>query len=195
MLNSILLDKIWLKKEEVPILVIRRSSLNWLWPYFIGGLLLASAFFLMAYLWRYGWAGLLLFVLMILLAAYILARALYERYYTCWVLTNLRLIDLYQRGFLRRENSEAIYDKLKDIHGAKSGLFGLGDISVALDNSRVKLLLKGVRGYERAVSEIILQQENYEKNLSDEKEGRAQYQLLKIKNKIGAAAFNRLLGD
>jgi hypothetical protein len=57
-----------------------------------------------------------------------------------------------------------------------------------------KLLLSNV-GHERAVSEIILQQENYQHNLSDNKERRAQYLLMKIKNKIGSATFNKLLGD
>jgi len=199
MLNVVLLKKIWLKKEEVPILVIRSSFLHWFWPSLISGALLFGAFFLMYYLWQYGQWGVALFAAMIVAAAFIFCRVLYEYYFTCWVLTNLRLIDLYQRGFLRREISEAVYNKIKDVYAKKSGLisglFGLGDIFVSLEDSRVKLGIGKVRGYGRAISEILLQQENYQKNLFDEKERRAQYMLLKIKNKIGREAFNELLGD
>lgn len=199
MLNIALLKKIWLKKEEVPILVIRSSLLNWFWPFFFSALLLFGAFFFMYYLWQYGIWGLLIFSLAVICAIFIFCRALYEYYYTCWVLTNLRLIDTYQRGFFRRETSEAMYDKLKDIFSKKtgliSGILNLGDIYVSLADSRVKLLISNVRGYERAVSEIILQQENYQNNLSDNKERKAQYLLMKIKNKIGSAALNKLLGD
>lgn len=199
MLNTVLLKKIWLKKEEVPILVIRSSLLNWFWPLVFSAALLVGAFFLMYFLWQYDWWGVLVFALMVFSAAVIFCRALYEHYFTCWVLTNLRLIDLYQRGFFRRETSEAIYNKLKDIFAKKSGLvsslFNLGDLHVSLSDSRVMLALAGVRGHERAVSEIILQQENYQKNLSDAKERKAQYLLMKIKNKLGNKAFNNLLGD
>lgn len=199
MLNVALLKKIWLKKEEVPILVIRSSLMNWFWAFFLSALLLFCAFFFMYYLWQYGSWGLLIFSLAVIFAVFIFCRALYEYYYTCWVLTNLRLIDMYQHGFLRRETSEAIYSKLKDIYSKKaglvSGILNLGDINVSLADSRVKLLLSNVRGHERAVSEIILQQENYQNNLSDNKERKAQYLLMKIRNKIGSAAFNKLLGD
>lgn len=197
--NASLLRKIWLKKDEVPILVIRRSFYNWFWPLSFSAAIIAGDFFLMYYLWQFGWAGLLAFSLFLLLAAFLLARTLFERHYTCWILTNLRLIDMYQSGFFRRETAEAIYNKLKDVRAGKSGilpsLFNLGDIRVSLEGSRVTLLLAGVRGYERAVSEIILQQENYQKNLTDDKESRAQYVLARIKNKIGAEAFRNLLGD
>ncbi|MFA6526131.1 MAG: PH domain-containing protein [Candidatus Buchananbacteria bacterium] len=198
MLNVALLKKIWLKKEEVPILVIRGSLLNRFWPFFFSVLLLFAAFFFMYYLWQYGSWGLSAFSLAVVFAVLLFCRALYEHYYTCWVLTNLRLIDMYQHGFFRRETSEAVYDKLRDINSKKSGIiagvFNLGDISVSLAGSRVKLLLSNVRGHERAVSEIILQQENYQNNLSDSKERRAQYMLMRIKSKIGSAAFNKLLG-
>lgn len=199
MLNVALLKKIWLKKEEVPILVIRSSLVNWFWPFCFSAALLFGAFFFMYYLWQYGLWGLLIFSLAVIIAVLIFCRAFYEYYYTCWVLTNLRLIDLYQHGFFRRETSEAMYDKLKDIYSKKSGIisgiFNLGDICVSLADSRVKLLLSSVRGHERAVSEIILQQENYRNNLSDNNERKAHYLLMKIKNKIGPAAFNKLLGD
>lgn len=199
MLNVALLKKIWLKRDEVPVLVIRRSALNWFWQFFLVGALLCCAFFLMPYLWLYGWIGICAFAMAVAAALFILFRSLYERYFTCWILTNLRLIDIYQHGFLRREISEAIYDRLEDVSAAKSGLldsiFNLGDISVALFDSRVKLLLRGVYGHERAVSEILLQQENYQKTRSDIKDRQARRMLQKIKNKIGAAAFERLLGD
>lgn len=199
MLNTALLKKIWLKKEEVPILVIRSSLLNWFGPLFFSALLFFGAFFFMYYLLQYGVWGLLVFSLSVIFAVFIFCRALYEYYYTCWVLTNLRLIDMFQHGFFRRETSEAIYNKLRDIYSKKagiiSGLFNMGDISVSLVDSRVKLLLSNVRGHERAVSEIILQQENYQNNLADATERKARYMLIKIKNKLGDAAFNKLLGD
>lgn len=169
MLNSALLKKVWLKQGEMPILVIRSSLLNWFWPIIFSGLLICLAFFSMYYLWQYGQWGFIAFAGAVLIAMIIFCRALYERYYTCWVLTNLRLIDLYQRGFFRRETSEAIYNKLKDVyadkHGLIASLFNLGDIHVSLIDSRVKLILRGISGHERAVSEIILQQENYQRNL------------------------------
>lgn len=195
MLNVVLLKKIWLKKEEVPILVIRSSLLNWFWQFLISGLLLVGAFFLMYFLWQFDWYGLAIFGAMVAAAIYIFSRSCCEFYYTCWILTNLRLIDLYQRGFLKREVSEVVYNKIKDVYGKKSSALNMGDIYVSLIGSQVKLMLRRVRDFDRGVAEITLQQENYQKNLTDEKERKAQYLLLKIKNKIGAAAFNKLLGD
>ncbi len=167
--NKVLLKKIWLKKDEMPILIIRSSYLKWLWPLVLSSVLLVAGFFSMAYLWHFGLIGIAVFALVLFLAVFIFCQSLYEHYYTCWVLTNLRLIDLYQRGFFRRETSEIIFNKIKEVYANKSGLisglFNLGDINVSLIGSNSRLLIKGVPGYERAVSEIILQQENYQRLL------------------------------
>ncbi|MFA5020637.1 MAG: PH domain-containing protein [Patescibacteria group bacterium] len=195
MLNQTLIKRVWLKKDEVPILVIRSSMANWLAQYLLSLVLLAVVFFLMYYFWQYGVWGLAAFAVVIIFSSIIIIRACYEHYFTGWVLTNLRLIDLYQRGFLRRELTEVVYNKIKDVHAEKHGWLGLGDIFVTLVDSRVRLGLEGVRGFDRAVSEIVLQQENYQKNLLNEKEQRAQYLLAKLKKRLGEAEFYRLLGD
>jgi len=199
MLNIVLIKKIWLKKDELPILVIRSSLINWFWSWLFGGLILIAAFFLMYYLWQQRIWGIPVFILMILISLFIVSRAYFEYYYTCWILTNLRLVDFYQQGFFHRETSEVIYDKIMEAYskreGIIGGLFNLGDIYVGISGSKAKLKLKRVRGYDRAVAEIILQQENYQSNLLDEKEKRAQFLLLKIKNKIGSKVFNDLIGS
>ena len=198
MFNTLLLKKIWLKKEEAPILVMRRSALAWFWSWLITALAWGSAFFLMPLLWRYGSWGLGLFTLLVLIGLIAVLRAGWEYYFTCWALTNIRLIDIYQQGFFHRETTEVLYSRIKEAYASKSGvlngLAGLGDLYISRDDSKAKLKLPQVRGYERAVSEIILQQENYQRNLSDDKERQARYLLLKIKNKLGPAGFDRLIG-
>ena len=198
MVNVFLIRKVWLKHEEIPILVIRSSALNWLWSWSIGGLFLLSAFFLMYFLWQQHLWGIIIFFALIAIALIIFARAYFEYYFTGWVLTNLRLVDFYQRGFLRHETSEVIYDKIQEVYSRKEGLFGglfnLGDIYVSIVGSKAKLKLNKVSGYDRAVAEILLQQESYQKNLLDERERKAQFLLLKIKKKIGEKAFNNLIG-
>ncbi len=198
MINSFLTKKLWLKQEEIPIVVIRTSFLNW-WPsWLLGGIFLLASFFLMFYLWQQNVWGPLVFGALIIVALILLLRAYWQHYFTAWILTNLRLVDFYQQGFFHQETSEVIYDKILEVYsrkeGVMSGLFNLGDVYVEISGSKAKLKLKRVRSYDRAVAEILLQQEDYQKNLLNEHERRAQYLLLKIKQKIGEKAFNNLIG-
>lgn len=199
MLNVFLIKKLWLKQEEIPIVIIRNSLLNWLWSWLIGGLMLLAAFFLLFYLWQQDLWGPIVFGVLIVVALLIFARAYWQYYYTAWILTNLRLVDFYQKGFFHHETSEVIYDKIQEVFSRKEGffcgLFNLGDVYVTIAGSKAKLKLNRVRSYDRAVAEILLQQEDYQKNLLNEHERRAEFLLLKIKQKIGVKAFNNLIGD
>ena len=200
MLNNLILKKIWLKGDELPVLVIRCSLINWFWSWLIAFVLIVGACFSMYYLFqRFGQRGLIIVGVIIVLAVVVFFRAYCEYYFTAWILTNIRLVDLYQKGFFQREMSELVYNRIKEVYGKKAGvaagLFNLGDIYLTPVASRAKFKLGLVRGYEWAIAEIILQQENYERNLHDDKESRAQYLLLKIKKKLGADEFNRLISD
>lgn len=199
MLNKRLLKKIWLKHDELPIAVIRSSWLKWFWSWFFGSLFVISAVFLMYFLLlELSWLGLVIFFVLIFIGLIIILRAYWSWYFTGWVITNLRLIDFYQKGFLGRETSEIIYTQIKEIHAKSSGLagmIGLGDLYLKLGDGKVKFKLAWVRKSDRAVSEILLQQENYQKNLIDFKESEALKLLDKLKRKIGNETFEKLIAD
>lgn len=197
MLNRFILKRAWLKQEEVPILVVRTSLLNKLPQLFFGFLFLAGLFFVMPWLWQWEFYGLIIFFVILFLWLLWLGRFYYSYYFTLWLLTNFRLIDFYQKGWFFREKTEVSYDKITEIYGRKNGLshglFNLGNIYLTSADGACKLKLDGVRGYERAISEITLQQENYQRNLSLDKNNQAHRLLLKIKNKIGAETFKKLI--
>jgi hypothetical protein len=108
------------------------------------------------------------------------------------------LIDIYQKGFFGRETSEIIYNQIREVHSKSSGLsgiLGMGDLYLKLESDKVKFKLSRVRGVDRAVSEILLQQENYQKNLIDIKENEALRLLDKLKRKLGKEVFDKLIAD
>lgn len=199
MVNKRLLKKIWLKNNELPLAVIRSSWLSYFWGWFLGFFLIILAVFLMYFLLlELAWLGLVIFSVLILIGLIIILRTYWSWYFTGWIITDLRLIDIYQSGFLGRETSEVIYSQLKEIYAKSSGflsILGLGDLYLKVGSEKVKFKLASVRGYERAVSEITLQQENYQKNLLDSKESEAVRLLDKIRKKMGKTAFEQLIAD
>jgi hypothetical protein len=140
-----------------------------------------------------------IFILSLVIALLIFFRAWWQRYLTAWVLTNIRLVDICQIGFFRRETSEIIYSSIKETYAQKRGfvnaISGTGDLLLEVKDSKAKFRLPAVRGYERAISEIILQIENYHQSADSNGSRQAQAILVKIKNKLGERAFNKLIGD
>jgi hypothetical protein len=199
MINKRLLKKIWLKHDELPLAVIRSSWLSRFWSWFLGFFLIILAVFLMYFLLlELAWLGLTIFSVLVVIGLFIIFRTYWSWYFTGWILTDLRLIDIYQQGFLGRETSEVIYSQLKEIYAKSSGflsILGLGDLYLKVGSEKVKFKLGAVRGYDRAISEISLQQENYQKNLLDSKESEAVRLLDKIRKKIGKTAFEELIAD
>lgn len=199
MLNSLILKKIWLKNDELPVLIIRESYINWFWSWLSAIIILAGDFFLMFWLFRFDVWGLIFFITALIISLFILARAWWQYYFTAWVLTNIRLIDIHQAGFFRRDISEVVYSSIKEVYAQKRGfvraISGTGDLILEIKDSQVKYRLPLVRGYERAISEIVLQKENYQRFISNKGERRAQFLLNKIKIKLGEKVFNELIGD
>lgn len=196
--NRAIVKKIWLKNGERPLLVIRRSKWCWSVSWLLALLLSAGACFLMPFLLTYGYYGIAAISVMIGIAAIVFLRAYVEYYYTAWVLTDLRVVDIYQKGFFTQEKAETVYDQIKEAYSRRQGwggLLNLGDLYLTLTDEKNRLKLSKVRGYERALSEITLQQENYRQRLSGHRHERAEELLLKIKNKVGEKKFQELIGD
>jgi uncharacterized membrane protein YdbT with pleckstrin-like domain len=199
MINKRLLKKIWLKNDELPIAIIRSSCLNWFWSWTSGLIFIVFGGFLMYFLLvELGWYGIAIFFTLVVIGLIVIFRAYWSWYFTGWILTNLRLIDIYQKGFFGRETSEIIYNQIREVHSKSSGLsgiLGMGDLYLKLESDKVKFKLSRVRGVDRAVSEILLQQENYQKNLIDIKENEALRLLDKLKRKLGKEVFDKLIAD
>lgn len=195
--NRMIVKKIWLKNGEQPLMVIRRSKWCWAGSWLSALLLSAAACFLMPFLLNYGYAGIAAMAVIIVLSAIVFFRAYVEYYYTAWVLTDLRVVDIYQKGFFHQEKSETVYDQIKEAYSRRQGwggLLNLGDLYLTLADEKSRLRLSKVRGYERALSEIILQQENYRQRLSSHRHDQAEELLLKIKHKVGEKKFQELIG-
>ncbi len=200
MVNGRLLKKIWLKNDELPIAIIRSSALKWFWSWLLGIFILISANFLLYFLLlKLEWLGLVIFLSLVFLSIIILLRTYWSWYYTGWILTNLRLIDIYQKGFFGKETSEIIYSQIGEIYAKSSGflggMFGFGDLYLQVSGGKAKFKLGLVRGYDRSVSEVLLQQENYQKNLINIKESESLRLLNKLKKKLGTEVFNKLIAD
>jgi hypothetical protein len=198
MANKAIVKKIWLKNNEKPIMVIRRSKWCWSVSWLLALLLSAGACFFMPFLLIYGYIGVMAVVAVVVVAVIIFLRAYLEYYYTAWVLTDLRVVDIYQKGFFHQEKSETVYDQIKEAYSRRQGwgsILKLGDLYLTLADEKSRLRLSKVRGYERALSEITLQQENYRQRLSGHRHERAEELLLRIKNKVGEKKFQELIGD
>lgn len=165
MSNRSLIKRIWLRKNERPVAVVRRSLANWLWQLTAGFGILILSFFLMFFFLGFGYWGAGAFCLLVAFSVLVIAKSFYEHHFSCWVLTDMRLADFYQRGFFHREFTEAFYDGMSEVYAGKHGIFnyvfGLADISVSLSGSKVRLMLSGVRNSERIVSKIALLRENF----------------------------------
>jgi len=123
-----LLKAVKLKDKETVVAILRHFPLVYLFRALAGLLLVSAPFFFMVPLFAMRWFGVPWGL--IIFAASLLAGALYSFktfivwYWNAFIITNLRVIDVDQRGFFERTVSEAAYDKVQDVSYKIKGFWG-----------------------------------------------------------------------
>lgn len=116
-------DVLQLKDGEQVKSVMRRHVVTLAPPLFLSLVLIVTPFFLLFPLFGWGIPGVALFFTAVVLGIVIAIRALVLWDADVIIVTNLRLIDVDQRGLLTRTVSEAALSAIQDVSWKRRGLF------------------------------------------------------------------------
>lgn len=198
--NKILLKNINLKDNERIENIVRRSLWSWFWQIIFAAILMLLPFFLIYPLFQLGWRGVAIFALFAFCGLLLVVRIYLSYYFTVFIMTSLRIIDLERNGFFNQLVASALYSKIQEVSGQKRGIiksfFGLSDLDITLiGEKKAGLKLINIKKADWVMSEIISMQENFLTNRRREAGEKAQYLLNKIKRRVGEDVFNRLIAD
>lgn len=196
--NKKLLKSILLTEGEQVILIVRPSLWRWFWPLLLSIILIFGDFFFLYPLVRWGDWGLIIFALIQFVALIILLKISRRYYFTAFILTSHKIIDLDQLGYFSRAIAQQPLSRIGNLSGKTSGLggalLGLGDIIISLPETGSRIVVSKVKNFKKVVSIIASEQEKYLKSIS--RAGRTPAEALaELKNKMGEEKFQELLGD
>jgi len=147
-----------LERGERIELLVRRSLWAWFWPIFFACLFIILPFFAMFPLFMIGKWGVIIFFISVAIGLVIFLRIYISKRNTVFVVTNLRLADIWQKGFIGREAVEIPYEKIKSIKCERNNLFdffqGLGNIYLLLSDNKSKILLSKIKNHQAAADKI-----------------------------------------
>jgi membrane protein YdbS with pleckstrin-like domain len=125
---------IQLKEEENIEALVRRHLFTLIPALFFAMLLIVVPFFFLFPLMSWGIIGLAIFAGCIAIGVMLAIRALFLWNADVLVVTNLRLVDVDQKGLLSRRVSEVAYDAIQDVSWLRKGIwqtiFRMGSVSV-----------------------------------------------------------------
>jgi len=137
-----------LKADEEKISIVHEYGYILFFPLFISSLVIILDFFLMYPLWRLGWWGVLIFLLIIIAATAYILRKVVIWSLNAFLVTNRRILDLNQTGLFSKSVTETTFDKIQDISYNKKGIFATlldyGDVVVKTASHNESLELKKV---------------------------------------------------
>ena len=196
--NRRLLKSILLAEREKVLLIVRPSMWRWFWPLLLSIILIFGDFFFLYPLVQWGDWGLIIFAIVQFVALIILLKISRRYYFTAFILTTNKIIDLDQLGYFSRSISQQPISKLGSISGKTSGIagamLGLGDIIISLPDSGSQIVVSKVKNFKKIVSIIASEQEKYLKNNYRHSRTPAET-LAELKNKMGEEKFQEILGD
>ncbi len=148
-----------LKEGEVPLKEVRRYPWSLAGAWAVVALFVLAPFFFLFPLLRFGVWGVAVFFISLGLGLLLLLRVVLLYYLNVLFITNLRLIDVDQHGFLNQVVSETTYDKIQDvsysIKGIRQTLFHYGNVQIQTAGNSANLEVRHVRNPER-IHELIM---------------------------------------
>lgn len=160
-----------LKEGEKILLVIRQTPIAFANSLLIGTLLFLLPFFLLFPLFSMGKWGVAGFIVLIIIAIVFAFYRLVDWYFNCGIITNMRVIDIDQKGILSRTVSEVPYYKIDDvsynIKGFRQTMFRYGNVVAAIKGYRSSVTLRNV-AKPAMIQELILAVEREVKGWDDE---------------------------
>lgn len=147
-----------LKEGEEAIRIVRRYPISFGFKIIFALILVALPFFLMTLLFGWGDWGLLIFGFLILIAFIYALRIFIVWYFNLFIITNQRVIDVYQKGFFDRTVSSAAYNRIKDVAYRNKGLmqmmFHYGTVIIEITGVKVRLEVRNIKNPQE-IQEII----------------------------------------
>ncbi len=138
-----------LKDGETPVRIIRRYPVKLVLALTAGALCALTDMFFFVPLVQFGTWGMLGFLLVLVLAALGMYRAWFIWSMNALVVTDLRIIDIDQRGFFHRVVSETTFSKIQDVSYAVRGLwatlFGFGTVTIQTAGTQAKIEIDTIR--------------------------------------------------
>lgn len=125
-----------LRENERIVKVVRHPLIVILPNLIIGFLILLLNFFVMFYLFMQGIWGIVIFFAILVVVAFYLLRLVFLWKRNLFIITNRRVVDIEQRGFLEQHVLEFSYDQIKEINSKVKGVFAsifkLGSVRLEL---------------------------------------------------------------
>ncbi len=151
-------DVLQLKADERVLMLKRRHITSLLPSLLLSLVLIVIPFFLLFTLFAWGLLGVVLFFAAVLLGLILAIRTLLLWDSNVFLLTNIRLIYVDQRGVFTRLVSEMAMASIQDVAWAKSGLiealFRVGSVTVRTSSNATALTIKRI-SQPQAVHELI----------------------------------------
>ncbi|MFH1712206.1 MAG: PH domain-containing protein [Patescibacteria group bacterium] len=149
-----------LNNDEQIVGIVRRSVVVELPRLSFAALWVLVPFFFFFPLLQLGFFGLGFFLVLLAWGIYYALRKWLKWNYTMLIITDQRIIDVEQRGIVKREITEMPIDDISEVKGKRRGMFGkifnIGDIRVeTIKAQKFDLELSGVRRPEE-VSNLII---------------------------------------
>lgn len=179
--------------------MVRRDILASLGPLLLGALCVLVDFFLLTFFVRRGPWGIAGFVVFLLAGVLIGVRALVEWQLNALLVTNERVVHVYQRGFFNRMVAETTYEKVTDVRSTVKGMvqtmFGIGSVEVQTAGEGENLRISGVRhpAQVQALLTNILRSSHSQQQVSLSAQELVAA-LTKAKRELGTNAFNEAIG-
>ncbi|MFH1171219.1 MAG: PH domain-containing protein [bacterium] len=166
----------------------------------LAAIFLLGSFFFLFPLLRVGFWGVILLFALFLFGIFLVVRIVLLRALNVLIVTNLRLIDIDQRGFFHREVSEATYEKIQDVSfslkGVAQTLFRYGNVLIQTAGVQANLEVQNVRHPER-IQELITKVQTESQQQKTPGSSMTAEELLelvqKLKEGLGDDVFRKLI--
>lgn len=149
---------IQLKDEESIQAMVRRHLVSLLPSLFLAMLFIVIPFFFLFPLFSYGLAGVIIFGVSVVLGILWSMRTFFLWHADVLIITNLRIVDVDQRGLLSRKVTEAQYENIQDVSWKREGvfqtIFRMGSVQVQTAGSSQTIEAHGVP-FPQKVHELI----------------------------------------
>mgnify|MGYP001565083080 FL=1 len=164
-----------LLENEKVIIVVRRYGLTYFWHGLLIFVLIVTPFFFMFWLFSRGWWGITLFSASLALALLILVRVIYFWHRNAFVITNQKIIDIYQVGSLEKTVTEVHLDKIHHVSYKIKGLFPTifcyGTIKIQTVGGDTDLEFNRVKNPAKAQAFISAVLQNHQRQKNDSNAG------------------------
>lgn len=151
-------DVLQLKDDEQVKAILRRHPATIAAPLVLATFLIVLPFFLLFPLFAWGIAGIVLFLAAVVIGIVTAIRALVLWDADVLVVTNMRLVEVDQKGLLTRSVSEAALKNIQDVSWIRNGMaetmFHMGTVKISTAGNAAVIEAKRIP-HPEAVSELI----------------------------------------